>query len=80
VDLAVFGIGGYNPFLAAHATPEQAWDMANQVLADVVLPMHHSTFRLSHEPPHEPMQRLLEAAGKDSDRIVVRRVGEMWAR
>ncbi len=50
VDLAILGIGGYDPYVAAHATPEQAWAMAQQVKADYVLPMHHSTFRLSYEP------------------------------
>lgn len=79
VDLAVLGIGGYNPYQAAHATPEQAWRMADQVRADRILPMHHSTFRLSMEPVGEPIQRMLEAAGRDTDRIVVREVGGQWA-
>src|SRR5687767_2299065 len=55
VDLAIMGIGGYNPYVQAHATPEQAWDMANHAKADLVLPMHHSTFRLSYEPVGEPI-------------------------
>ncbi len=29
VDLAVLGIGAYDPYIAAHATPEQAWAMSN---------------------------------------------------
>src|SRR6185369_15865072 len=69
VDLAIFGIGAYDPYIQAHATPEQAWDMANHVRAERLLPMHHSTFRLSHEPMGEPIQRLLDAAGKDPERI-----------
>ena len=32
VDLAIFGIGAYDPYEAAHATPEQAWMMADHVL------------------------------------------------
>ncbi len=78
VDLAVLGIGAYNPYVAAHATPEQAWRMADHVRADAVLPMHHSTFRLSHEPVAEPMERLLAVAG-DDDRIVVREIGGQWS-
>jgi L-ascorbate metabolism protein UlaG (beta-lactamase superfamily) len=78
VDLAIFGIGGYDPYLAAHANPEQAWAMADHVKAERILPMHHSTFRLSHEPVAEPMRRMLEAAGRDTDRIVVREVGGQW--
>jgi len=79
VDLAVVGISAYNPFIQSHATPEQIWRMANDARADFVLPMHHGTFQLSHEPMHEPLERLLAAAGRSgADRIVVRRVGEQW--
>jgi L-ascorbate metabolism protein UlaG (beta-lactamase superfamily) len=78
VDLAVFGIGAYDPYIAAHATPEQAWEMANHVQADRVLPMHHSTFRLGHEPDGEPIERMLTAAGRDVGRVCVREVGGMW--
>ena len=78
VDLAVFGIGGYDPYVAAHATPEQAWAMAAHRNADYLLPMHHSTFRLSYEPVAEPMERLA-AAGQDGERVVVHEVGGEWA-
>lgn len=79
VDLAIFGIGAYDPYIQAHATPEQAWDMANQMRADHVLPMHHSTFRLSHEPMDEPIERMLLAAGAERARIIATVVGEQWA-
>lgn len=78
VDLAIMGIGAYNPYLAAHATPEQVWTMAGHCRARAILPMHHSTFRLSHEPMHEPMQRMLAVAGRDAARVVVREVGGQW--
>ncbi len=80
VDLAIVGIGAYDPYVASHATPEEAWAMANHAHARHLLPIHHSTFRLSHEPITEPMQRLLAVAGQESDRIVIRRVGGQWAR
>jgi L-ascorbate metabolism protein UlaG (beta-lactamase superfamily) len=78
VDLAIMGIGAYDPYIQAHATPEQAWQMAQQMRAEHVFPMHHSTFRLSHEPMHEPIERIISAAGNDSDRIVIRQVGQTW--
>src|SRR6185295_1777444 len=78
VDLAILGIGAYDPYVAAHATPEQAWAMADHCRADHVLPMHHSTFKLSHEPMHEPIERLLEAAGRLVDRVVIRQIGASW--
>lgn len=79
VDLGALGIGGYDPYHAAHANPEEAWAMAGHMGADVLLPMHHSTFRLSYEPMHEPLERILTAAGRDAQRIVVRRIGETFS-
>jgi L-ascorbate metabolism protein UlaG (beta-lactamase superfamily) len=79
VDLAILGIGGYDPYVAAHATPEQAWQMADHCRADHVLPMHHSTFKLSYEPTGEPIERLLAAAGRLGDRVVATQIGAIWA-
>ena len=79
VDLAILGIGAYDPYIAMHASPEQAWQMADHAKANFILPMHHSTFRLSHEPREEPIERLLAVAGRDADRVVIREVGAQWA-
>jgi len=78
VDLAILGIGAYNPYLAAHATPEQAWAMAQQVNAAHVLPIHHSTFKLSYEPIGEPMERMIAAAGVNAHRLVCKHIGQEW--
>jgi L-ascorbate metabolism protein UlaG (beta-lactamase superfamily) len=78
VDLAILGIGAYDPYVQAHATPEQALAMADHCRAERILPMHHSTFRLSHEPTHEPLERLLTAAGRDTDRLVASEPGRTW--
>jgi hypothetical protein len=40
--------------------------------------MHHSTFKLSHEPMHEPIERLMQAAGRWIDRIVAHEIGATW--
>ena len=77
-DLGTFGIGAYDPYLAAHATPEQAWRMAEAAGCRRFAAMHHTTFRLSHEPTAEPLRRLERAA--DPARVVIRRVGERWVR
>jgi len=39
--------------------------------------MHHNTFRLSHEPMHEPIERFL-AAG-NADRIALKQIGGKFA-
>jgi len=79
VDLGVFGVGAYEPWEHAHATPEQVWRMVNGMQAERLLPVHHSTFELSDEPADEPMARLYDAAGRETDRIVDPPPGELWA-
>ncbi|HVU62625.1 MAG TPA: MBL fold metallo-hydrolase [Phycisphaerales bacterium] len=87
VDLAVFGIGAYNPWEHAHATPEQVWGMYTRLTDPAhpkppprghLLPMHHSTFILSREPVDEPLRRLRTVAGEWEKHIVAEMPGKMW--
>lgn len=77
--LGIFGIGAYDPWVEAHATPEQVWRMFTDMGGQYLLPMHHSTFRLSDEHHEEPIARLMAAAGSDADRIIARELGQLWA-
>lgn len=77
-ELAIFGIGAYDPWIANHANPEQVWDMFRQMPGEFLLPIHHSTFELSDEPTHEPMSRLIRAAGDDAARIVGSSLASQW--
>jgi L-ascorbate metabolism protein UlaG (beta-lactamase superfamily) len=77
-DLAIMPIGAYNPWIRYHCTPEQAWRMANEAGAEIVLPVHQQTFQLSSEPAAEPMERLYQAAGPHADRIAVSRIGQVF--
>ncbi|GAC1397268.1 MAG: hypothetical protein NVSMB56_12290 [Pyrinomonadaceae bacterium] len=77
VDLAIMPIGAYDPFISAHASPEQAWQMARDMNAEYILPVHHSTFRLSREPVDEPIKRL-NAIADDTNRIALTRIGQTW--
>lgn len=72
VELAVVGIGAYDPYVAAHATPEQAVEMATMAGARAVMPMHFGVFRLSHEPMDEPLRRFRHAC----ERAGLRRVAD----
>src|SRR5262245_8896605 len=54
IDLAILPIGAYDPWIYNHASPEEAWRMFRELGADYLLPVHHSTFRLSREPIEEP--------------------------
>jgi L-ascorbate metabolism protein UlaG (beta-lactamase superfamily) len=76
VDLAIMPIGAYDPWIRSHCNPEQALAMANDAGAEFILPVHHRTFELSREPEHEPLERLLAAAGSAEDRVCVRDFGE----
>src|SRR5918911_1029853 len=42
IVLAILPIGAYDPWIYAHANPEQAWAMSRQMNARYLLPMHHS--------------------------------------
>lgn len=78
VDLSIFGIGAYDPWIHAHASPEQVWDMHTMAQGRYLLPMHHSTFVLSDEPLEEPLQRLIAAAGEREHTVVGRELGVAW--
>ena len=78
IDLAILPIGAYDPWIYAHANPEQSWAMTREMGAHFILPMHHSTFRLSREPVREPIERLVRVAGAESWRIALHEPGETW--
>jgi L-ascorbate metabolism protein UlaG (beta-lactamase superfamily) len=76
IDLAIMPIGAYDPWIRAHCNPEQALRMADDAGADSILPIHHKTFELSREGRNEPIERLLAATGPNTDRVLIREVGQ----
>jgi L-ascorbate metabolism protein UlaG (beta-lactamase superfamily) len=78
IVLAALPVGAYDPYIHAHANPEQAWAMGREMGARYFLPMHHSTFRLSREPTKEPITRLVAAAGPEGWRVALTEVGQTW--
>jgi L-ascorbate metabolism protein UlaG (beta-lactamase superfamily) len=79
IDLAILPIGAYDPWINNHASPEQAWAMFQRLGAEYVLPVHHSTFRLSREPGDEPIRRFLAAAGRERERVIATEIGATWS-
>lgn len=77
-DLAIMNIGAYDPWIRAHATPEQAIAMATDAGARFIIPVHHQTFRLSVEPFREPIERFERALAQSPDRIALREIGETF--
>jgi len=59
-EVALLPIGAYHPaaYRAVHASPEDAVQAFVDLRARWMVPMHYGTFRLSHEPVDEPVQRL----------------------
>ena len=77
-DLAIMGIGAYQPWIRSHCTPEQAVAMANAAGARYIMPIHHQTFKLSVEPFREPIERFLRALAGEPERIALREIGETF--
>ncbi len=76
VHLAIMPIGAYNPWIRFHCTPEQAWQMASDAGAEYILPIHHQTFALGREPLTEPIERFARAAGRDTQRVALKHIGQ----
>ena len=78
IDLAIFSIAAYNPWIRSHANPEEAIQMANDAGARFIMPIHHQTFRLSFEPFREPIERFEAALRDQPERIALREIGETF--
>jgi L-ascorbate metabolism protein UlaG (beta-lactamase superfamily) len=78
IDVAMFGIGAYDPWIHNHANPEQVWRMFRASGACYLLPVHWDTFRLGKEPLGESIARLVAAAGPDADRIGFHQIGDTF--
>jgi L-ascorbate metabolism protein UlaG (beta-lactamase superfamily) len=74
-EIALLPIGAYHPesFRAVHTSPEDALQAFLDLGSRWMVPMHYGTFRLSHEPMEEPIERLNSAAraAGASDRVRV---------
>jgi L-ascorbate metabolism protein UlaG (beta-lactamase superfamily) len=77
-DLALMGIGAYEPWIRSHCTPEQAIAMADAAGARFLLPIHHQTFKLSFEPFREPIERFVRELADAPERVALRDIGETF--
>jgi len=74
--LAIMPVGAYDPWIHSHCTPEQSWRMANDAGSEFFLPVHHQTFLLGRERYAEPIERVMEAAGRHPERVAVQSIGQ----
>jgi L-ascorbate metabolism protein UlaG (beta-lactamase superfamily) len=74
-EVALLPIGAYHPesFRNVHTSPEDAMQAFKDLGSKWMVPMHYGTFRLSHEPMEEPLQRLHTAAADSGmlDKVAV---------
>jgi L-ascorbate metabolism protein UlaG (beta-lactamase superfamily) len=77
-DLAIMGIGAYQPWIRSHCNPEEAVAMAKAAGARCIMPVHHQTFKLSFEPFREPIDRFVRALADEPERIALREIGETF--
>ena len=73
---AIMPVGAYQPWIRSHCTPEQAVAMANDAGAELFVPVHHQTFKLSSERFGEPIERTLAALAKEPERLAIREMGQ----
>jgi L-ascorbate metabolism protein UlaG (beta-lactamase superfamily) len=59
-EIALLPIGAYDPPTRreVHMNPEQAIRAFGELNGRIMIPMHYGSFRLSFEPPDEPLKRL----------------------
>lgn len=78
VDLMIMPIGAYDPWIRSHCSPEQAVTMSLEAGARSLLPVHHSTFRLSDEPMGEPAERVQTAMANAGGHLAALHIGETF--
>ncbi|MDO5520865.1 MAG: MBL fold metallo-hydrolase [bacterium] len=76
-DLALMECGQYDKaWPSVHMTPEQTYQAAEELEADVILPIHWCAYKLAKHPWDDPVERLLLAAGENETNIVTPRIGQ----
>ena len=76
-DLALIKIGASDPtWSEIHMTPEEAVQVARDVRASVMLPVHWATFNLAFHSWRDPAERAVAAAAANGVRIVTPKPGE----
>ena len=77
---ALLGIGAYKPrwFMRPnHISPHESLTAAQEMGAEIAIPMHYGTFDLSDEPLHDPPQVFAAEAKKRNIRVQIPTLGEV---
>jgi hypothetical protein len=84
IDIAMLGVGAYKPsFMMSdvHTSPSEAVQLAHDLKAKALIPMHYGTYDLADEPPSEPERLLTEMneKGQIKPKLYQLKVGQMLA-
>ena len=80
IDICILPIGAYSPSFImkqSHTTPEEAYQIFNDLHGKKFIPMHYGTYDLSDEPLGEPIKRLKKCF-KNDNRLQQIDVGEVF--
>lgn len=79
IDLTAIKVGAYGTtWLDIHMDPEHSVQAHLDLGGKTMLPIHWATFNLSYHAWDEPILRTVDAAQKESVRVVTPRVGETF--
>jgi len=78
VDVALMPIGAYNPWRRAHCNPDEALQMAEDMEAKYIIPMHCKTFQHGQEPFNEPIEWLKKSVPNYSVKIGIEEIGQTF--
>ncbi len=79
-DICLLPIGAYSPSFImsqSHATPQEAYQIFNDLKGKLFIPMHYGTYDLSDEPLGEPL-KLLDACFENKTKLKKLNVGESY--
>lgn len=80
IDYALLPIGAYNPsniMKYNHLNPKEAMRASLDLNADIFIPMHYGTFKLSDEPLNEPSEWIDRLIKEYKDKIYKMKIGEV---
>ena len=78
IDICLLPISAYSPAFImkqSHTTPEEAYQIFNDLKGKLFIPMHYGTYDLSDEPLGEPIKRLHNCFKKEETKLKTLKVG-----
>ncbi|MDO5293068.1 MAG: MBL fold metallo-hydrolase [bacterium] len=76
-DLAIMECGQYDvAWPQVHMTPEETYQAACDLEADVIVPIHWGAYKLAKHPWDDPAERILLAAGENENHVITPMIGE----